>query len=131
METLYHYRHSNVSDGCFGDIFRGTQNYCVTVENKDTLFPAGIYYARIFQSPHNGKCFLLSDEPNGTTIGTRSMIEIHRANWGSELKGCIAPGKAFGHLDNKTCVLNSGETLERMFTDFPDGFMLQVEEGEK
>lgn len=126
METLRLYRSDPLPDGCFGNLLRNNKEYCVTVENKDKLIPYGTYYATPFKSPANGRCFLLSDEPGGKHISERSMIEIHKANFGKQLKGCLAPGKAFGWINNEACVLSSGDTLERLLHDFPKGFMLEI-----
>lgn len=59
---------------------------CMAVENSNTLIPKGEYRAVLYASPKFGyDVLLLQDVPK------RSFIEIHKANRGRQLSGCIAP----------------------------------------
>lgn len=61
---------------------------CVTLENHDKVIPAGSYKATFYSSPRlHREVLLLHDVPG------RTMIEIHPANWASQLEGCIAVGR--------------------------------------
>ena len=84
---------------------------CYTLELQRYGIPCriieGIYQAAEYDSPAN-KCrvWLLSGIPG------RSFIEIHPANYPSELKGCIAPGLSVAV--NKQAVWDSRTALEKI-----------------
>jgi hypothetical protein len=60
---------------------------CYTMERKDTLIPEGTYDFDFYFSPANKlKVPLLKNVPGF------EYIEIHPANWPSQLKGCTAVG---------------------------------------
>ncbi len=70
--------------------------FCQTVERPHQTFggnhpaiPEGVYKALRYASPVHGNVWMLQDVPG------RSEIEIHVANWPSELLGCIALGQDF------------------------------------
>lgn len=79
-----------------------------TIERLSTgdhpRIPAGAYALEQFHSPHNGDCLQVKDVPG------RSMIEIHSANYASELRGCVAVGMTAGD----DCVWNSKEALKAL-----------------
>ncbi len=60
---------------------------CVTLERTDTLIPTGTYKVTMYDSPHNKTKVPLLHVPE------REFIEIHVANWQSQLEGCIAVGE--------------------------------------
>lgn len=61
---------------------------CVTLENHNKIIPEGSYVCSIYHSPRlNREVILLHDVPN------RTVIEIHNANWETQLEGCIAVGR--------------------------------------
>lgn len=91
---------------------------CYTLELPKTGLPCriieGIYRVAQYESPAN-KCrvWLLSGVPG------RSFIEIHPANYPSELKGCIAPGTSVAV--SKEAVWNSKKALQAI-TDIVGGW---------
>lgn len=78
--------------GTRGKIFHGGDFICESIERPKTgdhpCIPEGWYIAKRYNSPAN-KCIVwqLEDVPGKTNI------QLHIANWPSELLGCIAPGK--------------------------------------
>jgi hypothetical protein len=52
-----------------------------------SCIPAGLYAAKLTESPRNGTVYELQGVPQ------RSDIQIHSANFAHQLKGCMAPGK--------------------------------------
>ena len=60
---------------------------CGTLERDDKLIPTGVYKITMYDSPHNRCVVPLLHVPG------REMIEIHVANWETQLEGCIAVGK--------------------------------------
>lgn len=105
------------------------QLVCYTIEkrwlnnqNHLSCIPIGKYKVTKFLSPskhtaltgHN--VFLLNDVPG------RTMIEIHVANFASELLGCIAVG-----LDaNEKGVGRSALALKKLLDTLPDVFELEI-----
>ena len=59
-----------------------------------SCIPAGIYQARIHQSPKFGWSLWIHDVPD------RTQILVHAANFVRQLKGCIAPGLFHRDIDN-------------------------------
>lgn len=84
---------------------------CVTLERHDTLIPEGTYKVTLYDSPHN-KCKVPLLEVPG-----RSFIEIHIANWETQLRGCIAVG------ENREgfAVEHSRDTFHTMMAKWPVG----------
>lgn len=81
--------------GTRGKLYHGQDFICETIERPKTgdhpCIEEGWYVAKRYNSPAN-KCIVwqLEDVPGKT------HIQLHIANWPSELKGCIAPGKEIG-----------------------------------
>lgn len=100
-------RHKETDWGTFGRLYAddGTE-VCVTVErpwvDKDAdgkrdhgvsrIVPGTYQVKRRLDSPKHGEVFELQDVPDATNI------QIHAANWPTQLEGCIATGSAFGDV---------------------------------
>ena len=80
------------------------------IENPECLIPRGVY--RAIRDLHNGKyeCWEFVDVPE------RTQIQIHIANLGRQLRGCIGIGYRFGDLSGENAILQS--TIA--FNDFMD-----------
>lgn len=77
------------------------------MERLDTLIPEGVYKYTMYDSPVNKrKVPLLHD-----VIGFE-FIEIHPANFPSELKGCTAPG--FTIDKNKPAIYRSSDAFKTL-----------------
>lgn len=88
----------------FGDIILNGIRYCYSLENAELLIPLGEYNGIIYVSPHlNYKVILLENVPG------REFIEIHKANWPRQLKGCISPGLG---------LLNDGVSQSKIAFDY-------------
>lgn len=100
---------------------------CYTVERPKTgvhpCIAPGTYTFNSFISPTKGDVWLRDDK---SANDGRSMIEIHSANFASELLGCIAPGDAIGEIHGVPAVLNSKVTFNMLKSILPDSFELQV-----
>lgn len=103
-------RIEETDQGVFGHLLvdmkdeKGTKFDCVTLENHLTLIPESTYMCTIYNSPKLGREVLLVNVPD------RTFIEIHNANYASQLEGCIAVGdKRDGNAVN-----NSVATLEKL-----------------
>jgi hypothetical protein len=102
---------------------------CSTLElpwkdNKNSIscIPDGSYWLEKYNSPSKGECFLFS------RVKSRSMIEIHKGNYYTDILGCILPGAGFtdinkdGYLDVHT----SGRTMDKLLEIMPDKFKLTI-----
>ena len=69
-------------------------------EEDISCIPEGEYYIRNIHSSHNGNCIEILEVPN------RTGIQIHSANWISQLRGCIAVG-----VKSENSVLHSKDKL--------------------
>lgn len=107
LRTLRLIRHKQTEWATFGRLYAhdGTE-ICVTCErpwvDKDAdgkrdrgvsrIAPATYTVKRRLDSPKHGEVFELQDVPDATNI------QIHAANWPTQLEGCIAVGSAFGEV---------------------------------
>jgi hypothetical protein len=109
-------RNQILGEGTFGQISLDGEFICYSMEKTAVEIPVGEYPARIRYSPHFAMNVPGIDVPN------RTDIEIHPANYPSELKGCIATGSTVsnGALDN------SRAAFQRLVTALPDSFKVIV-----
>ena len=78
-----------------------------------SCIPAGDYEAVLDYSPaFKYNLFELKGVPN------RAEVKIHIANFARELRGCLAPGRGFAHVDKdgNLDVTSSGDTLRELHT---------------
>lgn len=119
------YRAPSTPQGTFGKFIIDDDHYVTVERPKDgdhPCIPAGDYDLEWFNSPHNGWCYLFKH------VEGRTMIEMHRANKASELRGCIAPGMEFGELDGVPAVLGSATALEKIHETLGDSFTLTIKD---
>lgn len=109
--TLIILRRLDVTDhGVFGHLeMEGFD--CVTLERHDTLIPEGTYKVTLYDSPKNKRQVPLIHVPG------RQFIEIHAANWETQLEGCIAVG------ENREgyAIEHSKDTFNQMMSKWPKG----------
>ena len=91
-------REPSKPDTTFGVMFLDGFFQCLTLENSHKIIPSGQYNITFYDSPRN-KCIV----PLLNGVMNRSEIEIHPANFFSELEGCIAVGTS----KNDTMLMNS------------------------
>ena len=119
-------RTSTSEAGTFGDLTADGEHMCYTVERpydgEHPCIPAGSYTVTPYNSPTKGDVWLLKDVPG------RSMIEIHAANWPSQLLGCIAVGRTIELIDGIMGVTASKPTLTMLKATLPDDFELTITE---
>ena len=101
---------------------------CVTIErpwldnqNQISCIPAGTYLFYKYNSPTKGWVWRTDQVPN------RTAIEIHAANFASQLLGCIAVGASIGAIGDVPAVLSSQATLKMLQGVLPDQFNLIIE----
>ena len=103
-------------DAHFGDMAYNGQWICFTMERKSVAIPTGIYLTHKELSPHFGFA-----TPH-LSVPDRTYIEIHPANYPSQLEGCIAVGTEIDH-DNLD---NSRLAFDKMMAIVPDSFIVEV-----
>lgn len=91
-------------------------------QNQISCFPEGKYGAEIYDSPSKGRCILLQNVPG------RSYIEIHIANYISELRGCAAIGLTHKDLngDGLIDVYKSAEAMRLLLEKVSNALTLTV-----
>ena len=89
---------------------------CFTLERTSVSIPAGEYETHLEKSPHFG--FVTPH----ITVPNRTYIEIHPANYPTQLKGCVAVGSSIdnGDLDN------SKAAFDRLMVLLPSSFQVTV-----
>jgi len=116
--TLLVQRTTQTVDAFFGRITVSGEFIGYSMERVAVAIPLGIYTARLRDSAHFGFRVPGIDVPN------RTNIEIHPANYPSQLEGCIAIGSV---VDNDA-LDNSRAAFERMMAVLPKAstFTVQV-----
>lgn len=117
--------------GTFSELL-GTQNehVCYTVErswenNKSSIscIPNGMYNVSRHTSPKFGDTWILQGgtvEKYNNNNGSRWGILIHKANYPSQLQGCIAPVTKFVPIHNEWGGSSSGSALRTLNTYLGD-----------
>ncbi|MFL7010945.1 DUF5675 family protein [Enterovibrio norvegicus] len=106
------------NEATFGTLHRedGSQ-VCVIAEREssnnakgESCIPEGTYQLLPHESTRFGTCYALEAPTLGVTRfgpSLRTHCLIHKANRPSELRGCLAPGAAFGVVGQEWAVINS------------------------
>lgn len=103
-----------------GNWYHDDELICHTMEkpwlqnrNHISCIPAGLYNMHYRVSPSKGETFYLSNPRLNVTLdtpGTRTYVQIDKANVQSELLGCIAVGVDFGYMNGEQSVTKSKTT---------------------
>lgn len=121
-------RHTTGKMGTFGVLLQNEAPLCDIIEKpwldnhpQISCIPAGTYDVVTYLSPSKGyKVWLLKNVPG------REYIEIHIANFESELLGCLAPGQGYLTLQDKTGIANSGTTFKYLQSKLAESFQLRI-----
>jgi hypothetical protein len=118
-------RTSTSEAGTFGELANDDGSFlCYTVERPYAgdypCVPLGTYPVNQYNSPTKGDVWMLSD------TAPRMAIEIHPANWASELLGCIAVGATIEMIEGVMGVSDSQNTFKMLKSTLPDSFMLTI-----
>jgi hypothetical protein len=104
------------TDALFGDMTYNNKWLCFTMERTAVAIPEGTYNAHLEMSPHFGFVTPHIDVPQ------RTYIEIHPANYVSQLEGCVAVGSAI----DGDAVDNSRRAFDSMMSVLPQEFTVEV-----
>ena len=83
-------------------------------KHDESCIPKGEYICKRIVSPHFGEVFQIKDVPN------RDNVLIHKANWTTDLLGCIGVGEQFEETINPktgkvvTSILGSGNAFTEL-----------------
>lgn len=135
MRQVYLKRTRSGPDGTFGELRLDDPNsdlICVTVElpwndnhPQTSCIPTGTYIWNAYNSPKHGDVWMAENVPD------RSSIEIHPANWPSDLLGCIGPGENYtDNLDGRPGVTNSQVAFKSLKALLPLTFEMTISNGE-
>ncbi len=90
---------------------------------QTSCIPVGTYVFNIYNSPKHGPTWMTSNVPG------RSYIEIHAANWPSELLGCIGVGEDYVEdMGGRPGVNNSQTTLKSLRAMLPNTIQVTITE---
>jgi hypothetical protein len=91
-------------------------------QNISCIYPNGGFKGRKHFSPSNGDCIAIDN------VQGRTNIQIHSANYTSQILGCIAVGDSIKFLneDSVPDVTNSRSTLEELLFVLPDSFDIEI-----
>lgn len=114
--------------GTYGTLHRedGSRVCCMVerpfLNNKkgESCVPEGTYNLYPHKSPKFDKCYALEAESLGVTRSgpsLRTHILIHKANYPSQLQGCLAPGVGFGFVGNEWAVVNSTAAFNSLMAE--------------
>jgi hypothetical protein len=129
MDIILQRNDPPADNSCTEGQFLGFGFLCYTIERPLVNWPGesgpvaipagGPYPLTQYRSPKRG-----FDVPLVNDVPGRSEIEIHPANWASQLEGCIGPGLAQGTMGDPAkgipngtpAVLSSDGAFERIMT---------------
>lgn len=105
------------------------KHVCFTIElpwlynhPMKSCVPTGTYQVNTYFSPSHGfNVWRLAD------VADRSEIEIHPANFASQLLGCIGVGSAIDEICGVPAVLDSQVTFKMLLSVLPDSFTLTIQ----
>jgi hypothetical protein len=96
-----------LDEGCFGVLMYLGVPFAVTLERtfgQDTIIPAGTYNCVARRYNRGGyQTFEI------TGVAGHSLLLFHKANWETDLQGCVGIGESFAVLDGKLAIAQSGE----------------------
>jgi Family of unknown function (DUF5675) len=104
------------AEAFFGRMYWKGNFMCYTMERIEVAIPEGTYQAHKRDSKHFGMIVV------GIDVPSRTNIEIHPANYPSQLEGCIAVGESIdsGALDS------SRSAFDMMMATVPEEFTVTV-----
>src|SRR3990167_10818403 len=91
-------------------------------QKQVSCIPPGKYPLRKISSPSHGLCFEVIGVPN------RTNIQVHSANFYSDLLGCIAPGMDYGDInkDGVFDVLSSKVAMDKLLDLLPESTTIEI-----
>ncbi len=133
MRQVFINRTRSGPEGTFGELRIDDPNsdvICSTVElpwnnnhPRTSCVPCGTYIFNTYHSPVHGDVWMTNDVPG------RSLIEIHAANWPSDLLGCIGVGCDYCEdLEGKPGVTDSVNTLKSLRSLLPPQIQVIITE---
>lgn len=101
-------RIAKLEEGVFGAMLYLGVPFAVTLErsfaNFEPIIPAGVYTCLPRRYNRGGyQTFEI------TGVAGHSLLLFHKANWETDLEGCVGIGEGFAKLDNRLAIAQSGQ----------------------
>lgn len=99
-------RVAKLPEGCFGAILHTGAPFGVTLERtfgRDVVIPAGEFLC-VATKYHKGGYPTFEI----TGVAGHSRLLFHKANWETDLEGCVGIGEGFALLDGRLAIAQSG-----------------------
>lgn len=109
-------RKTMTADALLGEISLNGEFVCYSMERTAVSIPEGLYNAHMELSPHFGFATPHLGVPN------RTYIEIHPANYPSQLEGCVAVGQKI----DGDALDNSRAAFDTLVSKLPPTFQVLV-----
>src|SRR5690348_7201859 len=103
----------------FGVLFIDGFFECFTLENTSKIIPAGIYSIKLYDSPKFHRAV-----PQLQNVPNRSFIEMHPANFYTDLEGCIGVGEGM----NATMLENSRDAFDKLMMKVIGSEIIKIED---
>ena len=117
MSQIVILRTKQTEDATFGELtYEGFT--CYTMERTAVQIPVGIYTGQVSYSPH-----FQYNTPH-INVPNRTYIEIHPANFPSQLEGCVAIGQ---QLDGDALDY-SKKAFDSLMAILPNSFQVEIVE---
>lgn len=97
-----------LEEGCFGVLLYLGVPFAVSIERTfddgNPIIPAGTYNCTARRYNRGGyETFEI------TGVAGHSLLLFHKANWETDLEGCVGVGESFAVLNGKLAIAQSGE----------------------
>ncbi len=116
MSLLRVLRRPESNGAFFGRVCLDGEFICYSLERAAVAIPVGSYQAILDYSPKFQRLTPHLDVPG------RTYIEIHPANWASQLEGCIAVGESI----DGDALDDSKAAFETLMKRLPDAFTVEI-----
>ncbi len=100
-------RVAKLDEGVFGVLLHLGVPFAVTLERSfglEPIIPAGTYDCQARRYNRGGY-----DTFEITSVAGHSLLLFHKANWETDLEGCVGVGESFAVLAGKLAIAQSGD----------------------
>ena len=121
-------RRKYLADRTLGDLLTDTGAVLIKTQELPNLdnqpniscIPEGTYQCDWILSNKLGWVYRLQN------TGTRTNIDIHSGNFTSQILGCIETGDKYGQIDGEFAILDSKDSLTKLFNYAGSHFTLNI-----
>lgn len=122
MKKVYVLRHTKGVYGAFGVMFNDDGiPFAVTLENEETLIPAGIHKCtRDFYYAGGYPTFEIQ-------IKGRDRLLFHKLNWNHQSKGCVGIAESYEILNGIPAISQSGKGFQEFWDTYKNEKEIEIE----